>query len=796
MNDSSLRRLFVLRALVIGLVLTLLGRLWFLQVVSGNSYASAATSNTTRVVIDPATRGWILDDEGVPLVDNVSAYVVSIDRTVIQKQKDDGRAELALLAPLVSSGGKKLTAQDLADKIRLCDYVKIKPPRDVCWKGSPYQPVPVAEFASASTDQQQATALAVITAHAVDFPGVSVQLKAVRDYPATDDGVLPNTKLAAQALGYTGPITQDTIDKAKQKGDPLYADLPGDATIGQDGLEYYYDRMLRGQNGNRTVQVNAQGDVQGTVSTTAPRNGDHLVLNLDGKVQRAAEEALLKARTVYAPQAFQTATKGTDPNPQTGAAVVMTIDGRVLALANAPSYDPSVFLDGISQHDFDQFRAAGDSSPLLDRAATGEYAPGSTWKVVTGSALLSNGLVTQGTYKPCPPQFTVGNQIFKNFESESSPDVTLSGALIESCDTFFYPFGYDQWLADGQYGQSKTGKSPGAKEVFPKMARSFGFGKGTGIDLPGESPGLIVDRAERAAIWQANKKDYCAGAKSGKHPAGSYLQKLDQENCTDGWRYGAGDLTQFTIGQGSNILVTPLQLARAYVALANGGTLYQPTLAKAFVRPDGTVDKTIQPTVTGKVPVSGDNLAYIRQALYGVTHDDHGTAKGVFGDYPIRVAGKTGTAETQTFNDAGQEVDHSTSWFASFAPADDPKYVVVVAVPKSNQGALVAAPAVRDIYNAIFGVKDGHLVPHTGAFNGSDSRPKLLPCFRSDGRIQKPERGCSKADTIAPQAPLQPAPSAVLESPSAGTGTALGSVLDEPALPPDRRGTGSGRWAS
>lgn len=800
MNDSSLRRLFVLRALVIGLVLTLLGRLWFLQVVSGNTYASAATSNTTRVVVEPATRGWILDDEGVPLVDNVSAYVVSVDRTVLTKQKDDGKAELARLAPLVSTGGARLSAADLADKIRLCDYVKIKPPRDVCWKGSPYQPVPVADFASASTDERQSNALATITAHAVDFPGVSVQLQAVRDYPASDNGVTNSdgttTKLAAQALGYTGPITQDAIDKAKAKGDALYADLPSDSTIGQDGLEYYYDRMLRGENGDRTVQVNAQGDVQGTVSTIAPRNGDHVVLNLDRKVQLAAEQALHKALTVYAPQAYQTATTGTDPNPTTGAAVVMTTDGRVLALANAPSYDPSLFLDGITQQDYDAFKAAGENSPLLNRAASGEYAPGSTWKAITASALLADGLATDGTSKDCQQDFTVGNQKFKNFEGESLGYMNLHTALVVSCDTFFYPFGYDQWLADGQYGQAGTGKSASAKELFPKMARAYGFGANTGIDLPGESKGLIVDRAERAAIYQANKKDYCAGAKSGKHPQGSYLQKLDAENCTDGWRYGAGDLTQFTIGQGADILVTPLQLARAYAAIANGGTLYDPTLAKAFVRPDGTVDKTVTPKVAGKVPVPGADLAYIRDALYGVTHDAHGTAQGVFGTYPIPVAGKTGTAETVQIDDNGNEIDHSTSWFASFAPADKPKYVVLVAVPKSNQGALVAAPAVRDIYDAIFGVKDGHPVPHHGAFNGADHRPQLLPCFHSNGLISKPQQGCSTPDTSQPQAPVKAPPSTVLESPSVGTGTALGGVLDTPALTPDRRGSASSKRAA
>jgi penicillin-binding protein 2 len=796
-NERSLRRLFVLRALVVALVLTLLGRLWFLQVVSGSTYAVAATSNTTRVVVDNATRGWILDDEGVPLVDNVSAYVVSVDRTVLAKQKDDGKRELALLAPLVSTGGKRLTAVDLADKIRLCDYVKIKPPN--CWKGSPYQPVPVAEFASASTDPRQATAIAVITGHAVDFPGVSVELKAVRDYPASDNGV-PGTdsKLAAQALGYTGPITQDAIDKAKAKGDALYAGLPSDANIGQDGLEYYYDRMLRGQNGNRTVQVNAQGDVEGTVSTTAPRNGDHLVLNLDRKVQLGAEQALHNALTTYAARAMSTDPKG-NAKPTTGAAVVMTSDGRVVALANAPSYDPSVFLNGISEHDFQAFKAQGNDSPLLDRAATQDLSPGSSWKVVSATAALKYGLTSPGGTQPCSPSLPVGSgptaQNFHNFDGESAGFITIAQALEISCDVIFDKFAYDEWLKDG--GLRANGH---AREIFTNTAKAYGFGSPTGIDLPAESAGLVRDRASARQFWLDTKASSC---RSYKHEQGLAAQ-YDEENCKDGYLYNGGLATQFGIGQGPYLGVTVLQMARAYAAIANGGTLYTPTLAKAFVRPDGTVDKTIKPAVDGHLPVGGDVLAAVREGLEQVTHGDKGTAVSVFGGkvFPVDVAGKTGTAETQPLDKNGNPLPATeTSWFASYAPANpapgQTQYVVVVAVPKSNQGALVAAPAVRDIYDAIFGVKDGKLVPHTGAFNGSDHRPQLLPCFQADGRITKPQRGCSTSETSAPQPPTTPQPSPVLESPSAvGSGTALGSVLDPPGVEPDRRGSAAARRAS
>jgi penicillin-binding protein 2 len=778
-NDRSRQRLFVLRALVVGALFALLGRLWFLQVVSGGTYATAAVSNTTRNVVDPATRGYILDDEGNRLVDNVSAYVVTVDRTVLAQQRDKGVGELTRLAKLLSMSGKPpVTAASLQTAIRLCDYKKYKPPS--CWKGSPYQPVPVAVFNTQVANPNEVfSRIARIKDHADEFPGVAAPLEAVRNFPDSINGVVPHTKLAAQALGYTAPITTDDTKKGG-----VYASLPPDAQIGRDGLEYYYDRKLRGVNGARTVQVNAAGDVVGTLSTTAPQNGDHLVLNLDVNVQRAAERAIKNALTQYAPAAMTVDPKG-NPHPTTGAAVVLTTDGRIVALANAPSYDPTLFLNGISQQQLDTFTRAGQDSPLLNRAATQNLSPGSSWKIVSAATALEYGLATIGGTQPCSPTLTVGDQIFRNFDGESAGNITIPQALEISCDVIFDKFAFDEWFHDGRLKANKD-----AREAFAKTARQFGFGSSTGIDLPAESAGLVRDRASLRRFWQETKDGSC---KRYPHESGD-AQRYDHENCVDGYLYQGGAATQFGIGQGPYLDVTPLQLARAYVAVANGGTLYAPTLAKAFLRPDGTVDQTIIPKPVGRLPVSASALNYIKQGLEMVTHGDRGTAAGIFKDYKVNVAGKTGTAEVTPLDPkTGNPLPPvETSWFASYAPADNPQYVVLVAVPKSNQGALVAAPAVKDIYDAIFSVKNNKIVPHKGAFNGASTRPKLLPCFDATGHITAPKFGCSPSETTAPQPPKEPAPTTVTQAPSSGA-TALGALLDSPMTPPDRRSVSARR---
>jgi penicillin-binding protein 2 len=335
--------------------------------------------------------------------------------------------------------------------------------------------------------------------------------------------------------------------------------------------------------------------------------------------------------------------------------------------------------------------------------------------------------------------------VFHNFEGETFGTIDFRTALIRSCDTVFYKLGYDQWLHDG--GTKNTGH---AREVFPNTARGFGFGAPSGVDLPSDASGLITDRAYKLANWNAMKKDYCAGAK--RRPKGSFLQILDAESCTDGWRYNGGDAVNFAIGQG-DVLVTPLQLARAYAALANGGTLYAPRVAKALLSADGTRVTPIPPLVQGKLPVAPAVLAYIRSALTGVTQPG-GTANLAYAGFPKGlVAGKTGTSEV---NDKSP-----TAWFASFAPASAPKYVVVAMITEGGQGGQHAAPITREIYDGIFGL-DGHKrLPGLGA---DGSLPKALPVVRADGTVAPPGSHTGRpAPAVVPPSPRSSAsPAAAL----------------------------------
>jgi penicillin-binding protein 2 len=599
-----------------------------------------------------------------------------------------------------------------------------------------------------------------------EYPGIAVSSQAVRTYP--QPGAEADTSLAAHILGYLSPITADDKTKA------AYAKLQDADLVGRGGLEQEYDQQLRGTDGTQTIAVNAAGDPVKTLSDTDPVPGEDVVLNIDAPIQRAAEQALQNALTKYGPMY--------DTSPKEASAVVLTTTGQVVAIASTPSYDPSVFTGGVSDKVYKQLSNPNGGLPLLDRAVDGEYAPGSTWKVFMTAGLLQNHIATEDSYRPCPSSYKVGNQVFKNFEGEAEPPLTLAGALTVSCDTVFYSWAYDQWVLDGGLRADPAHRTKPANEYLVKAAKEFGFGSKTGIDLPGESAGYIVDRAARQQIYDENKKDYCEGAK--RRPEGSYLQQLDAENCKDGYTYRAGDATTFAIGQGTNIDVTPLQLARGYAAIANGGTLYTPTLAKAFVKPDGTVTQTVTPKATGRIPASAD-LGYIRDALYSVTHDPKGTASGVFGGYPIPVSGKTGTAEVAHVDSHGNQIAPTdTSWFASFAPSNDPKYVVVVDVPGSEQGAHVAAPAVKDIYDAIFGVVNGVQDP---SLAHGRQLPTTLPCFQTDtGKVGPPSRTCSASlpQTGVPSTtPSQPPASAS----GASASTAPSSSAAGAALTPDRR---------
>ena len=694
MGSRSHLRLMVLHVLVLSLLLSLGGRLWYLQVMNGAHYRKVAADNRIRDIVVPAVRGQILDDAGRPLVRNRTALVVSLDRTTLIKQKDGGKAVLKRLAAVL---GKPY--DQIASKARLCAPGIERP----CWPGSPYQPIPIDDH----VDPRKALQ---IVERQEQFPGVNAQLEPVRDYPRTDGAS------TAQALGYLQPITQDELDKRKGL---KVTGFSGVDLIGRDGLEAVYDGDLRGIPGDRRVLVDSQGRVTGIASETPATAGGNLVTSIDARVQGIVEASLSKA--------IKDARHRGDPADSAAGVVMDVRTGRVIALASFPTYDPSVWTGGISQKEYDSLLSKDQGQPLISRATQGQFAPGSTFKLSSLPAAVKDGYNLHGTY-PCPSSYMVGGRSFSNFEGESGGDISLHQALVMSCDTVFYKFAYEEWQRDGANHPVKHPKDP-----MMNMAKAYGFGSPTGIDLVGESGGRIPTRGWKTEYWNATKKSDCKHAKTGYPDVAkidptraAYLKAIASENCVDGYVFRAGDAANFAVGQG-DVLVTPLQLARAYAALANGGTLWSPRVGKAVLAPNGTVARRIDPVKAGKLPVPQNVLSYIRSALADVPKS--GTAAGAFSGFPLNklaVAGKTGTAEVYGKGD--------TSWFASFAPAKNPHYVVVAMVTQAHTGATTAAPAVRQIWEGMYGLKKG--VP---AALSDGKLPGKLPTMSPDGTVAAPQ---------------------------------------------------------
>ena len=687
MNIASRRRLLVLYVLAAAMLVSLGGRLWYLQVMNNTAFTKLAQANQTRNVIVPAVRGQILDDVGNRLVTNKTALVVSVDMMNLSQQPGGAAPVLRRLAPLLG-----MSDTLLSDKTRLCTKGVPQP----CWAGSPYQPIPVAQNVSPRVALQ-------VMEQQDKFPGVTAQVQPVIQYPE------PYGANPAQVLGYLQPITPEEI---KSRHLPVTG-FSGVDLVGQAGLEAEYDSQLRGQAGTQVVSVNAAGNVTGTVSQAPPVNGDDLVTSLNSKVQAVAQNAL---------DAAIERSRAAGNGANQGAAVVMTTTGRVVAMASYPDYDPSVWTGGITQRQFSKLFGKSGGQPIINWTTQGQYAPGSTFKVTSTAAAVADGYPLYGLYS-CPGSVTIGGHTFGNDGQPSLGDMTLSEALIQSCDTVYYNLGYDMYLRDRPGANGK--KSPNSPvQKMQAMELAWGFGKATGVDLPAESAGTIPTRQWLYYLWKDNAytgQDWCRNGQE----YGSYVQQIEWQDCQSGWIWEPGQAAIAAIGQGY-VTATPLQLTNAYVALANGGTLYSPRIGAALVSPTtGQVDKQINPPVIRRLPVSGQALAYMRTALAGVV--TQGTAAGAFGGFPLNqvcVAGKTGTAQLFGKN--------ATSVFASFAPCDHPKYVVVVMLPDSGYGADAAAPAVRQIWDGIYGLEGRKAAVPGGRV------PVSLPRITSTGVITAP----------------------------------------------------------
>jgi penicillin-binding protein 2 len=335
---------------------------------------------------------------------------------------------------------------------------------------------------------------------------------------------------------------------------------------------------------------------------------------------------------------------------------------------------------------------------------------------------MTAGAMTHGmgpdTRLDCSSSFTVGNRAFRNYESGAYGYIDFARALQVSCNTFFYRVGFHYWAKFGSDEEDVNARDP-----LVTMAERFGFGEVTGIDLPSEMSGRIADRHWKRQYWKTNKDYYC---KLGKKPGNDFIHVFAREFCLEGYQYRAGDAVNFAIGQGDTI-VTPLQLARAYAAISNGGKLMEPHVGKAIVDPRGRVVKRIKPKVSARVPANDRVLRYIDTALQGTTRV--GTSSWRFLDFPldqVRIRSKTGSAEVH-----GKQ---STSLLASYTK----QYVVVMMVSQGGTGSGTSGPGVRAIWEALYGIDGMKVRPDKAAQSGAHP-PEGLPQFRRDGSITAPE---------------------------------------------------------
>jgi len=616
-NPDSLRfRMTAVGVVVLSLFGALFARLWYLQVLDSGQFQVAAQQNGVRLIYETAPRGRILDRKGRVIVDNKIVNVLTVDRTIVKQHPE-------VIGRLGALLGR--TSQDI--KLAIAD------PRF-----SELAPVPLGEA--------NAQVITYVAEHSEDFlGGVSVTQEAVRSYP--------HGSLAAHLLGYVGEINDTELASRVKDGYRL-----GDQ-IGKSGVELAYENVLRGRPGVTKLEVDVHGRVIGTLDRQPAVQGHDLRLTVDLDIQNLAEDSL-KTGLAAAQGQFDRSVGHNYAAPAGAVVVEDPHDGSILALASWPTYDPSTFVNGISTSVFAQLTAPGAHAPLTDRATSGLYAPGSTFKLVTGTAALNSGLISPGTPFFDRGYIMVGAQRFNNAGNSSYGTVALPQAIAVSSDSFFYDLGRRFW---------EGGRSLAIQDT----AREYGFGSRTGIPIGGEQPGRVPDPATRKRLHDANPTAY---------PNGQWF---------------TGDNVNLAIGQGE-LVVTPLQLANAYATFANGGTLYQPRVALDVDNQDGSKISDIVPRPVHEVAMSPENRAAMLEGFKGVIAASGGTAHQAFSGFPndtFIAAGKTGTAQV-----AGKE---DTSVFTSFAPADNPSYGVTVFEEESGFGASGAAPVARRILEGIDG---------------------------------------------------------------------------------------------
>jgi penicillin-binding protein 2 len=691
MNQRARLSLLVVQIFILTLMVALLGRLFYLQVAAAPRYKDAALSIQSRDVINPATRGLIVDSSGVPLALNRVGLAITVDRIALDKQSDKGVNVLARVSSLLG-----LSYDDVYRGTRLCGELP-KNDRAGCWTGSRYQPIPITKEADPEIALQ-------IVERTSEYPGIGAAPIAIRNYPGYAGAN------AAHELGYIGPVTEE--DLSGQNGRSYYRS----ETIGKTGLESQYDSYLRGTPGIRTVIVDRKESITRVSQNTSPISGSHVVTSLDVRLQAGVEKALSDAVN---------RARGSGYPADSGAAVVMDIrNGQILAMASYPTYDPNSWEKGLSVKDARALFSEKNNVPALSRPLQGLFAPASTFKTVSVVAASNAGYNMNAIYD-CPSETQIGTRAFQNFESKALGRINMKKAIAVSCDTVWYQIAYDEWVRDGGL---KPKSNP--NDYFFKAAEGFQVNKKTEIDLPSESAGRLADRQWRKD-WYADNKDFYCNYKdrAKKSQLTPFLIELARENCLDGDKIRAGDAVNFSIGQGDTV-ITPLKLTQMYAALGNGGKILRPTLAKAVVSTDGKVIKRIAPKQLGTLPATPATLKFLDGALREVVTS--GTGAGAFAGFPVAISGKTGTAQVFGRN-ANGSLKADTSWFASYGPTENPRYAVVMMVSQGGFGGSVSGVGVRKIYETLFGVTGSRIDPAKAIFPGGKppvTIPKISPATK------------------------------------------------------------------
>ena len=688
-------RLLILQALIAIVVVVLIGRLWQLQMVAGEQYRLLSDRNRLREVDVAAPRGVIYDRDGQILARNRPSFSVVIipgdlpqdkesdtegaaaaavvDRlleilnrpapvlmTAPEPTPDAGDAQIEPNATATPTPKKKASASPTPVLAIQERSAWVMPRDEINTKiiegelGGAYRPVTVARYIA------EATAF-LLAEDAVNLPGVQLVLEPIRDYPSG--------ALTSHIVGYMGHIPEDQLAAYEEKG------YLQNEQVGLAALETSFEDELRGKPGRQTIEVDVNGRRVRTVGEPGPAQpGHNLVLSLDLDLQRAATEALQEA--LDKSDGFTKATQGV-------AVAMDPRDGKILALVSLPGYDNNLFAKGITTEAWNAL-TSDPNLPLFNRAISGQYPPGSIFKILVASGALENGTITartrlgDGFDGSNDGVIWLPNEYFPWDRSMAQPFVswnaklgfghgmiTVREALAVSDDIFFYELG-------GGYPDRYTGL--GAKEVG-NYARAFGLDASTGIDLPGEASGHVPD-----SRWK-------------------------RHTYAENWL--TGDTYNLSIGQGY-LLATPLQMASATAAVANRGSLWKPQLVDHITDDKGNVVQPFEPQLLRTVPVDPANLDVVREGMFGAVNWPNGTATRV--RVPgVTVAGKTGTAEFARDENKDGQPDRDEkgnlpthAWFTSFAPYNDPEIVVTVFVANGGEGSAVAAPVATKILQAYF----------------------------------------------------------------------------------------------